>query len=167
MAEIPSRLIFFEKIRSACSTSTTSTRPSSEPIAGSVEVAPDVRMGVVLIPQVITQETYSSTPANSNLAIPDNDPQGTDPPSTIDVGDHVISQLNVNLDITHQRTADLEVYVVPDGGQLVQLFNLSGDNVIDDFNGTRSLGTWTLKVSDTRNKKMGTLNSWSITVVEY
>ena len=46
----------------------------------------------------------------------------------------------------------------------VQLFNLSGDNNVPDFIGTSTLGLWTLEVYDTRKKKTGTLNSWSIKV---
>jgi subtilisin-like proprotein convertase family protein len=52
----------------------------------------------------------------------------------------------------------------PDGGPPVQLFNFSGDNNVAGFNGTNSVGIWTLEVYDTRKKKTGTLNNWSITV---
>lgn len=106
-------------------------------------------------------ETYDS--ADTPLAIPDNDADGI--ASDILAGDHLITNLTVNIDITHQRPSDLEVYLVgPDGGPPVQLFNFSGDNVVADFNGDSSLGLWTLEVYDTRKKKTGTLNSWSITV---
>jgi hypothetical protein len=108
-------------------------------------------------------ETSSSNNANSNLTIPDNDPQGIT--SFITASDHLITNLTVNVDISHPRSSDLEVYLVgPGGGAPIQLFNFSGDNVVADFNGTSSLGLWTLEVYDTVKRKSGTLNSWSITV---
>jgi hypothetical protein len=97
------------------------------------------------------------------LAIPDNDAGGV--ASDIVAGDHTIANLTVNVNIAHQRPSDLEVYLVgPDGGPPVQLLNFSGDNVVADFNGDSSLGLWTLEVYDTRIRKTGSLNSWSITV---
>ena len=75
-----------------------------------------------------------------------------------------IADLTVTLDISHQRPSDLDVYLVgPDNSQ-VQLFTFSGDNNVPDFNGTSTAGLWTMKVYDTKKKKTGTLNSWSITV---
>ena len=108
-------------------------------------------------------ESYDS--ADTPLAIPDVNDDPNFITSDIFVGDHLITNLTVNIDITHQRPSDLEVYLVgPDGGAPVQLFNFSGDNAVADFNGESSLGLWTLEVYDTRRKKTGTLNSWSITV---
>jgi subtilisin-like proprotein convertase family protein len=57
----------------------------------------------------------------------------------------------------------LEAFVTgPDGTQW-QLFNVLGDN---DLTGliTDIEGDWLLEVFDTRKKKEGTLQSWSITV---
>lgn len=106
-------------------------------------------------------ETYSS--GDINLAIPDNDSEGV--ASHILVGSHTITNLTVNLGISHPRSSDLNVYLIgPDGGPPVQLFNFSGDNNVTDFNGTDSVGLWTLEVYDTKKKKTGTLNSWAITV---
>ena len=74
----------------------------------------------------------------------------------------LITNLTVNVNITHQRPSDLEVYLVgPDGGPPVQLFNFSGDNAVADFNGESSLGLWTLEVYDTRKKRTGTLSSFA------
>lgn len=101
------------------------------------------------------------------IAIPDYNPanpQGIN--STISVPDDVtITGLTVTLNITHQRPADLVVWLYgPDNGPPVQLSNLSGVNNVPDFNGTSSLGDWTLEVYDTVKKKTGTLNGWSITI---
>jgi hypothetical protein len=107
--------------------------------------------------------TYSST--DTPLDIPDNDPAGIS--SEIPVGGHTFNNLTVNVDISHPRPSDLEVYLIgPNGGPAVQLFNFTGDNVVANFNGTSSAGFWTLMVYDTRNRRTGTLNSWSITVEE-
>ena len=53
----------------------------------------------------------------------------------------------------------------PDNAE-VPLDNFNGDNPIPDtFDGIWTGGTtWTLEVRDTRNKKTGTLNGWSITI---
>jgi hypothetical protein len=109
--------------------------------------------------------TYSS--ADTPIAIPDYNPanpQGIS--STITVLDDVIvAGLTVNLNISHSRPSDLLVYLYgPDNGPPVQLFHLSGDNNVPDFNGISSQGDWTLEVYDTVKKKTGTLNGWSITV---
>ena len=106
-------------------------------------------------------ETYDSD--DTPLSIPDNNSNGI--ASNILAGDHLITNLTVNVNISHQRPSDLRVYLIdPAGGPSVQLFNFSGDNNIPDFNGTSSLGLWTLEVYDVKNKKTGTLNSWSITI---
>lgn len=97
------------------------------------------------------------------IAIPDNDNNGIN--SNILADEHLITNLTVNIDITHERLSDLDVYLIgPAGGPPVQLFNFTGANAVTDFNGTSSLGLWTLEVYDTRKKKTGTLEGWSITV---
>ena len=105
-------------------------------------------------------EMYSS--ADTPLPIPDNNAGGG--ASNILAGDHMITNLTVSVDISHQRPSDLDVFLVGPDNLRVQLFNFSGDNNVADFNGTSSLGLWTLEVYDTKKKKTGTLNGWSITV---
>jgi hypothetical protein len=107
--------------------------------------------------------TYHSE--DTPLAIPDNNPLGVS--SDIDVNDNFqIAGLIVTLDISHERPSDLAVYLYgPDANDPpVQLFNFSGDNHVPAFNGTITLGLWTLKVYDTRRGRTGALNSWSLTV---
>jgi hypothetical protein len=97
------------------------------------------------------------------LPIPDNNPVGIS--STINISDnHQITGLTVALDISHQRSSDLQVVLASSNGVQVPLSNFSGGNSVSDFNGSTSTGDWTLEVIDTRNRKEGTLNSWSITV---
>jgi hypothetical protein len=111
-------------------------------------------------------ETYSvlDDPNWQAIAIPDNNPNGIS--STISVSDnHQITGLTVTLDINHQRPSDLEVVLTGPNGVQVSLTNFTGDNPLpDDYDGISSAGDWTLQVVDTRNRKSGTLNSWSITV---
>ena len=95
--------------------------------------------------------------------IPDNDPNGVS--SSINVSDNfTIANLTVNLDINHQRPNDLDVFLVGPDSTRVPLSNFSGDNTVSVFNGTSSQGTWTIEVYDTRKKRTGSLNSWSMTV---
>jgi hypothetical protein len=120
-----------------------------------------------LIPQPYEPPpTYSvlDDPNWQALAIPDNDPDGIS--STISVTDnHQITGLTVTLDINHQRPGDLQVQLTGPNGVQVPLTNFTGDNPLpDDYDGSSSAGDWTLQVVDTRNKREGTLNSWSITV---
>jgi hypothetical protein len=110
-------------------------------------------------------ESYSvlDDPNWQAIAIPDNNPQGVS--STISVADnHQITGLTVTLDINHQRPSDLQVLLNGPNGTQVPLTNFTGDNSVPDFNGISSAGDWTLQVVDTRNRRDGTLNSWSITV---
>ncbi|MGI9519013.1 MAG: proprotein convertase P-domain-containing protein, partial [Pirellulaceae bacterium] len=107
-------------------------------------------------------ETYDS--ADTPLTIPDNNSDGI-VSNILVLDDYEITNLTVTLDITHPRPSDLDVYLIdPAGGFSVQLFNYSGNNIVPDFNGTSSMELWTLEVYDTKKKKFGTLNGWSITV---
>ena len=61
-------------------------------------------------------------------------------------------------------SADLDVFLIGPNNDSVHLFNFTGVNNIADFNGVSTAGSWTPEVYDTRKKKTGTLNSWSMTV---
>jgi hypothetical protein len=104
---------------------------------------------------------YPSGPIG--LTIWDNDPDGVSSLIT-GVANHDPDVLTVTLNITdHPRSSDLEAFVTgPDGTQL-ELFNVPGDN---DLTGliTDTEGDWLLEVFDTRKKKEGRLQSWSITI---
>ena len=78
--------------------------------------------------------------------------------------DFQIANMIVTLNISHQRSSDLDVYLIGANDEVVQLFNFNGDNNVADFNGTSTNGSWTLEVYDNRKKRTGDLNSWSMTV---
>ena len=98
------------------------------------------------------------------LDIPDYPQPGVS--STMHVTDnYVIDNLTVRLNIDHSRPSDLRASLTgPDGVTTVELPNISGDNPVDAFYDWSSVGDWTLNVWDTKQKKTGTLNGWSITV---
>jgi hypothetical protein len=102
---------------------------------------------------------------NPALNIPDNNPNGVS--STILVGDDVtIENLKVTLNITHSRPSDLRVHLYGphSNSPAIQLTNFTGANNVAAFNGTISLGSWTVKVVDTVKKQTGELNSWKLTI---
>lgn len=115
---------------------------------------------------VVTNQDDEQPPSTTNDSAdtPTNIPDRGMADSTITVTDAFqINNLTVTLNITHQRPSDLDVYLVGPN-DVVQLFNLSGDNNVGDFNGISTAGSWTIEVYDTRKKKTGTLNAWSMTV---
>lgn len=104
-------------------------------------------------------EMYFSTDTPTN--IPDRDMAD----SAIVVNDDFqIVDMAVTLNISHPRPSDLTAYLVGPNSDFIQLSNLTGDNAVSDFNGISTDGTWTLEVHDSRNKKTGTINGWSMTV---
>jgi subtilisin-like proprotein convertase family protein len=137
--------------------------------------------------------TITSTYTSSDGAVGLND-NGTTT-STIEITDAiVIEDLNIQLDISHSRDADLTVYLVAADGTEIQLFSdVSGsygftDTLLDDdastdvsaagsggttyqpsgdlssVEGMLLTGTWTLVVVDDRKGRSGMLNSWSLIV---
>jgi subtilisin-like proprotein convertase family protein len=125
----------------------------------------------------ISTYTSSDTP----IAIPDS--PGGPITSTINVpASVVISDLNVEVDITHSWKGDLIVELTSPEGTTVTLHNRSGsstDNVqttydsvttpdgpgsMADFDGENALGDWTLSVEDEAGSDIGDLNSWTLLV---
>ena len=111
--------------------------------------------------------TAADDPNWGPLPIPDYPYPGVSP--KIHVTDNfVIDNLTVRLNIDHSRPSDLRAsltgFDVNGDETTVMLPNISGDNPVDDFYGSSTAGDWTLNVWDTKKKKTGTLNGWSITV---
>ena len=94
-----------------------------------------------------------------------------------------IESLQVDLEVTHQRTGDLAVWLIsPSRTQSILLnpFNQfitnpdsSNDTNLDlvlasqAFYGEKSGGTWDLKIIDYRQEKTGSLINWSLTIYGY
>ncbi len=106
---------------------------------------------------------------NTQMVIPDNDPDGIE--STIEISAvGAVLSLAVDVDITHTFRSDLIVSLIHPDGEEVILFNqegMGGENLVRRFTPTELIGfpatgTWTLKVVDGYMYDEGTLNSWSI-----
>jgi serine protease len=109
---------------------------------------------------------------NTPVSIPDNNPAGIT--STLNVPEAInIFEFAVAVNITHTFIGDLVVELVSPAGTVAVLHNQEGgsaDNINTTFrptafNGQSSAGVWTLRVRDIAAIDLGTLNSWTITVV--
>ncbi len=115
-----------------------------------------------------------STPS---LIIPDNDPVGVKDSITVP-NSRPISDIAVEVDITHTWSGDLVVELTGPNGSSVKLQERVGrdkDNIqtvfsVDDvselnqFLGKDARGDWTLLVADLANRDTGKFNSWSLTI---
>ncbi len=123
--------------------------------------------------------TLTVTPANESttsfpstdtpIDIPDFEPTGIT--STLEVADDVaISELGVEVNITHTFIGDLVVTLVGPDGTAVVLHDReggSGDDIhqtysVPDFVGASTAGTWQLVVSDNAGIDVGSLDSWTL-----
>ena len=149
----------------------------------------DLAKGYITIGNVqVVCNTVNS--GNINLAIPDNNATGVS--TTLNFTDNYasMSDVNINVNITHTYVQDLKISVVSPAGTEIILWNQncgSQDNmnitfddagnaiVCSDLNGNRTpiealsgfnnenaQGTWTLKLSDNYTGDTGHLNSWSV-----
>ncbi|GAB4562576.1 MAG: S8 family serine peptidase [Haliangiales bacterium] len=109
---------------------------------------------------------------STQVSLPDNDPVGVT--STIDVPDSLtISGTTVEVNITHTFIGDLIIDLTSPAGTTTRLHNREGgstDNLNQTynpaaFNGENSAGTWTLSVSDNAGIDLGTLDSWTLTII--
>ncbi|MCR9257275.1 MAG: S8 family serine peptidase [Alphaproteobacteria bacterium] len=119
--------------------------------------------------------TATSTP---NAAIPDNDDAGLSD-SILLVGDFLVEQVEVTLDIQHTFVGDLTVDLISPSGTVSTLVarpgqsasNLFGDSGNDiafitssTFHwGEEAAGEWTLRVTDSARFDFGSLVSWQLT----
>ena len=115
------------------------------------------------------QQTGNFFQNDTAVAIPDNDTNGVSSTLEVDL-DCPISSLTLTVDITHSYRGDLEIRLRhPDGSerQILAPSAEAGDDikrsfVEERFNGSSSLGTWTLLVIDHAAVDTGTLNGWSL-----
>jgi subtilisin-like proprotein convertase family protein len=107
-------------------------------------------------------------------AIPDNDTTGIT--SLIPVtGNGTVASLSLSLNISHTFVGDLTVTLVSPGGSQFVISNRAGgstqnlvitNQAITAFNGQLAAGTWQLVVRDLASQDVGTLNAWSMTIVD-
>jgi serine protease len=118
-------------------------------------------------PEGTTVRTFTNT---TPVSVPDNVPAGVT--STLDVPESIlISEVSVNVNITHTYIGDLLVTLTSPEGTTVTLHNRSGgstDNLHATFTpgeyfNQDSFGNWILSVSDNAGADVGTLDSWSLT----
>jgi subtilisin family serine protease/subtilisin-like proprotein convertase family protein len=109
---------------------------------------------------------------NTPVSIPDNNATGIT--STLNITENInIFEFAVAVNITHTFIGDLVVELVSPAGTVATLHNREGgstDNLNATFrptafNGQSTVGAWTLRVRDVAAIDVGTLNSWTITVV--
>ncbi|AOE49532.1 S8 family serine peptidase [Kangiella sediminilitoris] len=116
--------------------------------------------------------TFTGTFENTTpVAIPDNDPTGIN--SIINVGMALtITDLTVNVDISHTYISDLVVTLTSPLGQTVTLHDKTGGSAddlvatysLDQYDLTEAYGDWVLNVSDNVGADTGTLNNWSMEI---
>jgi extracellular elastinolytic metalloproteinase len=111
------------------------------------------------------------------LVVPDNKPKGITSELVL-AGDGTISNLSLDLDITHTYVSDLKVTLAgPDvtkatihnrkgGGEenLIGTYDSEGGGVLSPFVGKAAGGTWVLTVADYAGQDTGKLNRWKLVI---
>ncbi len=106
------------------------------------------------------------------IAIPDNESMGVTSGATIEGGTGVVGAVSVDLAIGHTYVGDLLIELEHDGITRT-VHNREGGSADDirrtidviGFEGSDPNGDWTLRVSDNASRDVGTLESWSLTLV--
>ena len=115
-----------------------------------------------------TATRYEKT---ADLTIPDSDPSGIS--SVQEVPDVLTAgSLTLELDVTHTFSGDLRISLSHGGIEAVVWDQAGGSTpdihqsfVLDAFAGAAVQGEWTLKVVDTWEADVGTLDAWALVVV--
>jgi kexin len=149
---------------------------------GVVDANAAVLLARTIVP-VGPEVSYPAPLMQPNLAIPDNDGTGASSQVTV-AGSGIghVEVIEVEISVTHARTADLEIILRKSGGAqdvLMPLHDCSDPNTgattpcsdIDAFvfTSVRHLdepadGQWTLTVKDRRAGTTGTLTSWQLRI---
>jgi serine protease len=120
-------------------------------------------------PEGTIEQSYTQ---NTPISIPDNNPTGIN--SILNVPDAInIFEIAVAVNITHTFIGDLVVELRSPAGTAAVLHNRTGgstDNLIATFRPANflnqsSAGNWTLHIRDLAGIDVGTLNTWTLTVV--
>ncbi|MFU8807001.1 MAG: proprotein convertase P-domain-containing protein [Bradymonadaceae bacterium] len=118
-----------------------------------------------------TPGTEISVTNSQSRNIPDNNATGVT--SFVEVTDTgVVSEVRVDVDITHPYRGDLTLYLVHDG-QTREVYNPTGstndvlleDHAVSGFAGVSAQGTWGLRVVDSASGDLGRINSWTLKLV--
>jgi subtilisin-like proprotein convertase family protein/subtilisin family serine protease len=126
-------------------------------------------------PRAANQVTLSDV---AGISIPDNSAAGVSR-SLVSSAPATISEIAVEVDITHTYIGDLKVALVAPSGARMVLHDRTGgsaDNLIRSWSsasgpelsglaGTPANGTWTLEVSDNAAVDVGKLNRWGLRLV--
>ena len=133
--------------------------------SGGVTVTDTVTL--VVTPFGTAEGSFPST--DTPLAIPDNNPAGVT--SNLAVAESfTLTELSVEVNITHTFIGDLNVTLIGPNGTAVVLHNRTGggaDNIhqtypVTAFAGLDVAGAWQLKVTDLAGADVGTLDSWTL-----
>lgn len=134
--------------------------------------------GVDMVLSPVTQTSYTDAPA---APIPDNDPTGVTAVITVPAAEAgAVSDISVDIVLTHTYIGDLVVTLTGPLGTVVTLHDRSGSSSDDivgnwpgtldvdgpgdlaDFLGLDNAGDWTLRVTDNAGIDTGTLQSWGL-----
>lgn len=118
---------------------------------------------------------FDGASEDTPLAIPDNDATGVASRISVPAGIASVTRVRAEVAITHTWRGDLVVSLDTPGGERVILANREGGNA-DDLRGTFDVtasinmanpmsGDWLLRVSDEAGQDIGTLDSWSLSLL--
>ncbi|WP_206484298.1 S8 family serine peptidase [Thalassotalea sp. G2M2-11] len=169
-------IVFSQNPVSADTSTTMTINTTTETLAGSYALTVEATDGTItktlpltlrVWPQGSVTTTFSNT---ESILIADNSPE-TPAQSKINVEhDMIVTEVSVDIDISHDNISDLVISLVSPSGEKVVLRDREGQA------GTRmqetyttyayeldnALGEWTLEVADHVNNNAGVLNSWSL-----
>lgn len=114
--------------------------------------------------------SYAST---ESKAIPDNDSAGVSTDIAVDQGG-AIQALSVTVDVSHPAKGDLDIKLQRIGLGEAMLFEADASSgefgkrtfTVPEFVGEDAAGTWRLVVSDVAGGDTGTLNGWSLELLQ-
>lgn len=121
-----------------------------------------------------TTRTFSAT--DVPMRIPDNDATGVRSTILVEPTGLDIQRIAVSVDITHTYRGDLVIQLIAPDGKILTLSNRQGgsaDNFVATKHeitsafapGTAASGTWQLFVRDVARLDVGTINSFSLTIM--
>lgn len=118
--------------------------------------------------EVVAPVSDELTSSDTPLEIPDNNSTGITSTINVDL-EGVLTNVVINVDITHTYQGDLKLVLKKDGASHVLHSNSGGsaDDIKRGFDvpalkGKAAAGDWTLTITDNAGSDVGTLNKWSL-----